>query len=175
MARTFIVVEAGRPRAPPPEVTGLQLIVLRALSERVVKLLGRVLGRLCLVDHLLHRVSDVIKYGRFGNNLLHPPTRRERLLAEIRKEVLASISNGLPPIEEIAKGRGMSRVRFTQYFTDAAGLTPARFIAQVRISEVARLLINSDLKLSDNCRSDRLWECRQFVQGVSSPFSDVSR
>jgi transcriptional regulator GlxA family with amidase domain len=42
----------------------------------------------------------------------------------------------------------MNRVRFTQYFTDTTGLTPARFIAQVRISEVAKLLINSDLKLS---------------------------
>jgi AraC-like DNA-binding protein len=90
----------------------------------------------------------MLEYERFGHNLLHPPTRRERLLAEIRKEVLANISNGLPPIEEIAKGRGMSRVRFTQYFTDTTGLTPARFIAQVRISEVAKLLINSDLKLS---------------------------
>jgi AraC-like DNA-binding protein len=96
-------------------------------------------------DALFH---FMLEYERFGHNLLHPPTQRERLLAEVRKEVLSNISNGLSTIEEIAKGRGMSRARFTQYFTDTTGLTPGRFVAQVRISEVANLLINSDLKLS---------------------------
>jgi AraC-like DNA-binding protein len=48
----------------------------------------------------------------------------------------------------MAKRRGMSRVRFTQYFKEITGLTPASFIVQVRISEAARLLVRSNLKLS---------------------------
>jgi AraC-like DNA-binding protein len=90
----------------------------------------------------------LIEYERFGHNLVHPATPRERLLAEIRSEILACIRRGLPTIEEIAKQRGMSRTRFAHYFKETTGLTPASFITRVRVGEVTRLLVSSDLKLS---------------------------
>jgi AraC-like DNA-binding protein len=89
-----------------------------------------------------------IEYERFGHNLVHPPTPRERLLREIRSEVLASTRRGLPTIREIAEQRGMSRTRFARYFKETTGQTPASFITHVRINKVARLLVSSDLKLS---------------------------
>ena len=90
----------------------------------------------------------MLEYERFGNNLLHPSTFREELLAEMRKEVLALLSSGTPTIDQIANQRGMSRTTFTRFFKKATGLTPAAFINRVRIDEAARLLANSDLKLS---------------------------
>jgi AraC-like DNA-binding protein len=90
----------------------------------------------------------LIEYERFGHNLVHPPNLRERLLADIRLEVLAGMRCGLPTIREIANHRGMSRTRFAHYFKETTGLTPARFIIHVRIGEAARLLVSSDLKLS---------------------------
>jgi AraC-like DNA-binding protein len=90
----------------------------------------------------------LIEYERFGHNLVHPATPRERLLADIRSEILACIRRGLPTIEEIAKQRGMSRTRFAHYFKETTGLTPASFITRVRVGEVTRLLVSSDLKLS---------------------------
>jgi AraC-like DNA-binding protein len=90
----------------------------------------------------------LIEYERFGHNLVHPPTPRERLLADVRSEIVASIRRGPPTIREIANQRGMSRTRFAHYFKETTGLTPASFIVHVRIGEAARLLVSSDLKLS---------------------------
>jgi AraC-like DNA-binding protein len=92
------------------------------------------------------------KYERFGHNLVHPPTPRERLLAEIRSEVLDSIHSGLPTIREMAKQRGMSRSRFAHYFKETTGLTPASFITRVRIDEVVWLqgqisIFNTEISL----------------------------
>jgi AraC-like DNA-binding protein len=90
----------------------------------------------------------LIEYERFGHNLVHPANPRERLLADIRFEVLADMRCGLPTVREIAHKRGMSRTRFAHYFKETTGLTPASFIIHVRIGEAARLLVSSDLKLS---------------------------
>ena len=90
----------------------------------------------------------ILEYERFGHNLLHPPTPREKLLAEIRSEVLVSLRRGIPTILQIAKQRGLSRTTFAHYFKKTTGLTPASFITHVRIGEAAKLLVTSDLKLS---------------------------
>ena len=58
----------------------------------------------------------ILEYERFGHNLLHPPTPREKLLAEIRSEVLVSLRRGIPTILQIAKQRGLSRTTFAHYF-----------------------------------------------------------
>ena len=108
-----------------------------------------------------------IEYERFGHNLVHPPTPRERLLREIRLEVLASTHRGLPTIREIAERRGMSRTRFAHYFKETTGQTPASFITHVRINEAARLLLSSDLKLVAIAKltgfADATHLCRVFL------------
>jgi AraC-like DNA-binding protein len=138
-------------------------------------LLRRLLFIALLYRHLLRTNSPrsalsfefTIEYERFGHNLVHPPTPRERLLREIRLEVLASTHRGLPTIREIAERRGMSRTRFAHYFKETTGQTPASFITHVRINEAARLLLSSDLKLVAIAKltgfADATHLCRVFL------------
>ena len=88
------------------------------------------------------------EFERLGHQILYPPLPRERILAEVRTEILDRLPTGLPSVAELAEKRGMSRTRFTHYFRRATGLSPARFINQVRLGEVAKLLVSSSLKLS---------------------------
>jgi AraC-like DNA-binding protein len=88
----------------------------------------------------------MLEYERFGHNVLHPSTPRERLLAEIRSNVLVNLRRATTLL--IAKQRGMSRTTFAHYFKKTTGLTPGSFITHVRIGEAAKLLVTSDLKLS---------------------------
>lgn len=88
------------------------------------------------------------EFERLGHQILYPPLPRERILAEIRTEITNRLPNGLPSVSELADERGMSRTGFTHYFRRTTGLSPARFINQVRLGEVAKLLVSSSLKLS---------------------------
>jgi AraC-like DNA-binding protein len=88
------------------------------------------------------------EFERLGHQILYPPLPRERILAEVRNEITGRLPNGLPSVSELADERGMSRTGFTHYFRRTTGLSPARFINQVRLGEVARLLVSSSLKLS---------------------------
>lgn len=90
----------------------------------------------------------LIEYERFAHALVYPAARRERLLADTRAAVLEEMSRAAFGVPQIAAKYGMSRTRFSHYFRQITGLSPGRFIAQVRISEVARLLVSSDLKLA---------------------------
>jgi AraC-like DNA-binding protein len=88
------------------------------------------------------------EFERLGHQILYPPLPRERILAEVRKEIISRLPTGLPSVAELADERGMSRTGFTHYFRRTTGLSPARFINQVRLAEVAKLLVSSSLKLS---------------------------
>ena len=88
------------------------------------------------------------EFERLGHQILYPPLPRERILAEVRKEIISRLPTGLPSVAELADKRGMSRTGFTHYFRRTTGLSPARFVNQVRLEEVAKLLVSSSLKLS---------------------------
>jgi AraC-like DNA-binding protein len=88
------------------------------------------------------------EFERLGHQILYPPLPRERILAEVRTEVIERLPTGLPSVAELADERGMSRTGFTHHFRRTTGLSPARFINQVRLGEVAKLLVSSSLKLS---------------------------
>ena len=90
----------------------------------------------------------LIEYERFAHALTYPTARRERLLADTRVAVLEGMSQATFGVSQLAANHGMSRTRFSHYFRQITGLSPGRFTAQVRIGEVARLLISSDLKLA---------------------------
>ncbi|MBV9491575.1 MAG: helix-turn-helix transcriptional regulator [Verrucomicrobia bacterium] len=96
-------------------------------------------------DQLFH---FLIEYERFACHLTYPAARRERLLADVRAEVLARMGNGSFGVSEIAAKWGMSRTHFSHHFRKTTGLSPGRFITQVKVGEVARLLMASDLKLA---------------------------
>jgi len=88
------------------------------------------------------------EFERLGYQILYPPLPRERILAEVRKEIISRLPTGLPSVAELADERGMSRTGFTHYFRRTTGLSPARFVNQVRLEEVVKLLVSSSLKLS---------------------------
>jgi AraC-like DNA-binding protein len=88
------------------------------------------------------------EFERLGHQILYPPLPRERILAEVRTEIIGRLPTGLPNVAELAEARGMSRTAFSHYFRRATGLSPARFINQVRLGEAAKLLVSSSLKLA---------------------------
>ena len=90
----------------------------------------------------------LLEYERFGHSLLHPAEARERLLNELRTEVLSGMRHGGPTVEQLAAKRKMSRSAFSHRFRDVTGLTPAKFITHVKLGAVTRMLVKTDLKLS---------------------------
>jgi AraC-like DNA-binding protein len=64
----------------------------------------------------------------------------ERLLGELRARVLAD-PRASHDIETLAAEVGLSRTAFGHYFRGRTGVSPARFITEVRVQEAARLLI----------------------------------
>jgi AraC-like DNA-binding protein len=90
----------------------------------------------------------MLEYERLGHFLLHPAEPRERLLNELRGEILSGMRRGGPTVDQLAAKRKMSRSAFSHHFRDVTGSTPARFITHVKLGEVTRMLVQTDLKLS---------------------------
>lgn len=90
----------------------------------------------------------LIEYERYAHALIYPSARRERLLADTRAAILEATSQAAFGVSQLAAKHGMSRTRFSHYFRQITGLSPGKFMVQVRISEVTRLLVSSDLKLA---------------------------
>lgn len=70
----------------------------------------------------------------------------ERLLDDLRNRVLADPQRPLE-VETLAAERSMSQSAFSHFFRARTGLTPARFISEVRVQEAARLLVNTQLSI----------------------------
>jgi AraC-like DNA-binding protein len=79
-------------------------------------------------------------FERMAQRLDDPDGERERLLDELRSRVLASPRQPIG-VDALAAERGMSRSHFTHYFRARTGLSPARFMTEVRIQEAARDLV----------------------------------
>lgn len=62
-----------------------------------------------------------------------------RLLAEVRSRVTEDMSSALD-VRRLAADYGMSRTHFSHYFRAQTGLTPARYVAEVRVHLAARML-----------------------------------
>jgi transcriptional regulator GlxA family with amidase domain len=70
----------------------------------------------------------------------------ERLLEETRRRVLAEELRPVA-VDALALEHGMSRSAFSHHFRARTGLTPARFMTEVRVQEAARLLVTTRLPL----------------------------
>ncbi|HVZ89077.1 MAG TPA: AraC family transcriptional regulator [Polyangia bacterium] len=90
----------------------------------------------------------ILAYERLAESLSDPLGDRDRLLDGVRQRVLAT--PGLPvTVQELAADHGMSQSRFSHYFRARTGLTPANFIADVRVKEAARMLVETAAPLRD--------------------------
>jgi AraC-like DNA-binding protein len=90
----------------------------------------------------------VIAYERLAHQQSDPEGERERLLEEVRKRVFLDLRRA-PSVDELAREHGMSRSHFTHFFRARTGLTPARFVAETRVREAARMLVQDRAPLRD--------------------------
>ena len=88
----------------------------------------------------------LFSYERLADELSDPEGERERLLETLRARILANPRRP-PGVDQVAAERGMSRSHFSHYFRARTGLTPARFMAEVRIQEAARGLLATNRPL----------------------------
>ncbi|MGC4088053.1 MAG: helix-turn-helix domain-containing protein [Polyangiaceae bacterium] len=66
----------------------------------------------------------------------------QALLEELRSRVLADPARRFE-LEELARERELSPTAFSHFFRARTGLTPARFMTEVRVQEAARLLLST--------------------------------
>jgi AraC-like DNA-binding protein len=90
----------------------------------------------------------VIAYERHVHQQSDPQGERERLLETVRKRVVANLRRA-PSVDALAREHGMSRSHFSHFFRARTGLTPARFIAETRVREAARMLVQERASLKD--------------------------
>jgi len=81
-----------------------------------------------------------LAFERMAQQLRDPDGERARLLDELRSRVLANPRQP-PGVAALAAERGMSRSHFSHEFHARTGLSPARFMTEVRVQEAARTLV----------------------------------
>ena len=82
----------------------------------------------------------LVAYERRADEIRDPEGDRERLLEWLRERVLASRRHPLD-VDQVAAERGMSRSHFSHHFRASTGLSPARYMTEVRVQEAARALL----------------------------------
>ena len=88
----------------------------------------------------------VIAYERVAHKLSDPEGERERLLEALRARVMADPTRPLG-VARVAAEHGMSRSHFSHYLKARTGLSPGRFMTEVRIQEASRLLVQTRMPL----------------------------
>jgi AraC family transcriptional regulator len=83
----------------------------------------------------------LLAYERRWDEIRDPECDREGLLESLRERVLASPRRPLD-VDEVATERGMSRSHFSHHFRARTGLSPARYMMEVRVQEAARAMLS---------------------------------
>lgn len=76
-----------------------------------------------------------------------PRQQDERLLEALRARVIAR-PRARFDVSTLGAEQGMSRTAFSHYFRARTGLTPARFVTEMRVEAALRLLVTTNLPLS---------------------------
>lgn len=103
-------------------------------------------GDATVAEEILFRWMFGMERAAFS--LRHPVREREEILNFVRDE-LNTHPNGFIAVEDLAAKWGMSRSNFSHHFARIAGTTPAAYVKEVRLSEAARLLRNSQLSVKE--------------------------
>lgn len=80
----------------------------------------------------------VLEYERHAQSGFYP-THRQQLLDETRTWAMAHLSRHID-VAELASSSGMSRSHYSHYFRKTTGISPARYLTDIRLQEVARQL-----------------------------------
>jgi AraC-like DNA-binding protein len=87
-----------------------------------------------------------VEVDRYAHYLVYPRSPREELMTQVRAHVLRNLTS-VVEVSDIAVDYGMTRSHFSHHFKAITGIAPATFVRQVRLQEVVRLLLKTDLKL----------------------------
>jgi AraC-like DNA-binding protein len=90
----------------------------------------------------------VFAYERLAESLDDPAGERDQLLERVRNRVLAT-PRAPVTVHELAALEGMTQSRFSHFFRARTGLTPGNFMADARIKEAARMLVETDASLRE--------------------------
>ncbi len=88
---------------------------------------------------------------------------RERLLETLCGLVMADPSQPLD-VTRVAAEHGMSRSHFSHHFKASTGLSPGRFMAEVRIQEASRLLLQTRTPLKEIAKACGLNNVSHFTK-----------
>ena len=88
----------------------------------------------------------VLAYERWAQQASDGSSQRQRLLDEVRARVVASLPKAAG-VKELAAQYGMNRSHFGHFFRARTGLTPARFVTEVRIHEATGMLADTRASL----------------------------
>lgn len=93
--------------------------------------------------------QELLKFTHAFERLVQqsPDPEGAQLLEELRARVLGGPKRSIP-VDTLASERGMSRTAYSHFFLSKTGLTPARFMTEVRVQDAARLLATTRLSLS---------------------------
>lgn len=94
----------------------------------------------------------LIAFERSCDHRLYSHESRDQLLEDVRQRVLQHIGRPID-IATIAADWGMTRSHFSHYFKSTTGLSPARFIIDIRVDQATRRLAETDDKLEIIARS----------------------
>lgn len=89
----------------------------------------------------------VLEYERFICGQGAAAGRKEWLLAT-RQYLMDHLREPLV-VEQLARRRGMSRSNYSHAFRKATGLSPAAYVAELRLQEVSRQLLHSNAALKE--------------------------
>ena len=98
---------------------------------------------------LEHVLSDfALSHARLVRDHRPDQAERQQAIDHVRAH-LAKHSSRPAEVEELARAAGMSRTAWAHRFARLVGMPPARFIIEVRLDEVRRLLLAEDATLAD--------------------------
>src|SRR5215831_4551902 len=90
----------------------------------------------------------VLAYERLAESLDDPHGERGRLLDAVRERVLRTPTTAVT-VNDLAADHAMTQSRFSRFFRARTGQNPASFMAEVRIKEAARMLLETDASLRE--------------------------
>lgn len=102
---------------------------------------------------------------------LRRPTGRSRDIAH-RLRTQADARYREPDLDLVAEAlaTGMSRTRFIHVFRDLAGVTPHRYVIELRTSHAARLLLDTSMPVTDVCFDSGFGSMPSFYAAFRAAF-----
>lgn len=88
----------------------------------------------------------MIEYERHAYRTTVSPDQCSQFLLAVRQYVLENVRRPIA-VEELASRQGMSRSNYSHHFRTVTGRSPAHYVAEVRLQEASRRLLQAGLTL----------------------------